>query len=68
MKNKIKQDEISYTYSSIGERYIKVYPVLLNHAIRTGKEVIDEAEEKYIEPFEPYTVADFIGHVEFKYQ
>lgn len=68
MKNKIKQDEISYTYSSIGEGYIKVYPVPLNHAIRTGKEVIDEAEEKYIEPFEPYEVADFIGRVNFEYQ
>lgn len=65
LKNKTRQDEISYTYSSIEDGYIRVYPVPLNHAIRTGEEVIDDAEEKQIKPFEPYEVADFIGNVEF---
>ena len=65
LQNKTRIDEISYTYASIKNGYIRVYPVPLNHAIRTGQEVIEEAEEKYIEPFEPYEVADFIGNVEF---
>lgn len=65
LKNKTRQDEISYTYSSIENGCIKVYPVPLNHAIRTGEEVIDNAERKRIKPFEPYEVADFIGNVEF---
>lgn len=68
LRNKTRQDEISYTYSSIGEGYIKIYPVPLNHAIRTGEEVINQAEKKYIEPFEPFEVADFIGRVEFYYE
>lgn len=59
------QDEISYTYATIKDGYIRIYPVPLNHAIRIGQEVIEEAERKYIEPFEPYEVADFIGNVEF---
>lgn len=66
LKNKTRQDEISYTYSSLEDGYIKVYPVPINHAIRTGEEVIEEAEQVPIEPFEPYEVADFIGNVEFK--
>ncbi len=65
LQNKTRQDEISYTYASIEDGYIRVYPVPLNHAIRTGQEVIEEAEKKYIKPFEPYEVADFIGNVEF---
>lgn len=65
LQNKTRQDEISYTYASIENGYIRVYPIPLNHAIRSGGEVIDEAEEKYIKPFEPYEVADFIGNVEF---
>lgn len=64
LKNKTRQDEISYTYSSIENGYIRVYPIPINHAIKTGEEVIDDAEKKYIEPFEPYEVADFIGNVE----
>src|SRR5699024_373895 len=65
LQNKTRQDEISYTYASIKSGYIRVYLVPLNQAIRTGQEVIEEAEEKYIKPIEPYEVADFIGNVEF---
>lgn len=65
LKNKTRRDEISYTYSSIEDGSIRVYPVPLNHAIRTGEEVINDAEKKNIKPFEPYEVADFIGNVEF---
>lgn len=66
LKNNAGRDEISYTYSSIGDGYIRVYPVPLNHALKTGKEVLNAVEEYYIQPFEPYEVADFIGHIEFE--
>ncbi|MBQ0140537.1 MAG: hypothetical protein KBT36_14735 [Kurthia sp.] len=65
LKNKARHAEISYTYSSIGDGYIKVYPVPLNYALKTGEEVLNTVEEYYIQPFEPYEVADFIGHIEF---
>lgn len=65
LQNKTRMDEISYTYASIEDGYIRVYPVPLNFALRSGDEVINEAKEHYIEPFEPYEVADFIGHVEY---
>ena len=68
LQNKTRQDEISYTYASIENGYIRVYPVPINHAIRTGEEVINDAEKKEIKPFEPYEVADFIGNVEFVYE
>lgn len=54
LKNKTRRDEISYTYSSVEDGYIRVYPIPLNHALKTGEEVIDDAKEQYIKPFEPY--------------
>lgn len=66
LKNKNRLDEISYTYASIANGYIREYPVPINHALKTGNEVINEAEEHYIKPFEPFEVADFIGNVEFE--
>lgn len=66
LKNKARRNEISYTYASIKDGYIRVYPVPINYALKTGEEVIDGAEQHYIKPFEPFEVADFIGHVEFE--
>ena len=34
---------------------------------KLAQDAIDDAKEIDIKPFEPYTVADFIGNVEFNY-
>lgn len=65
------------TYSTRGDGYIKVYPMPLPYNqddqstegnLRIAEEAINNAYTIYVEPFEPYEVADFIGHVKFVYQ
>lgn len=65
------------TYSTQGDGYIKVYPMLLPYNQdeqsteenrKIAEQAINNAYTIYVEPFEPYDVADFIGHVEFVYQ
>lgn len=65
------------TYSTQGDGYIKVYPIPLPYNqddqsaeenIRIAKQAINDTYTIYVEPFEPYDVADFIGHVEFDYR
>ncbi len=59
------QEEIRYTYASLEAGYIRNYPVPTHSSLTTGQEVIQDAKVQYIKPFEPYEVADFIGHVHF---
>lgn len=63
------------TYSSNGDGYITRYPMPLYYRQEDQSEegyrqlaqtAIDDAETIYVEPFEPYIVADFIGRVEFE--
>ncbi|WP_062323082.1 hypothetical protein [Halolactibacillus sp. JCM 19043] len=65
------------TYSSHGDGTIVRYPMPLHYHQedqseegyrQLAQESLDDAEAMYIEPFEPYTVADFIGRVEFLYE
>ena len=58
------------TYSTIGDGNIKKYftPSQLSHDEQYLQYVINNPEEVYITPFEPYEVADLIGRVNFDYQ
>lgn len=64
------------TYSTKGDGYITRYPMPLHYHQEDQSEegykqlaqnAIDDAKTIYVEPFEPYEVADFIGRVEFEY-
>ncbi len=65
------------TYSSHGDGHITRYPIPLHYHQedqseegyrQLAQESLDDAYTIYIEPFDPYTVADFIGRVEFVYE
>ncbi len=62
------------TYTSHGDGHITRYPMPLHYHQedqseegyrQLGQEALDDAYKIYIEPFDPYAVADFIGRVEF---
>ncbi|MGM0940373.1 MAG: hypothetical protein ACQEWU_05295 [Bacillota bacterium] len=65
------------TYSSHGDGHITRYPMPLHYHQedqseegyrQLAQEALDDADTIYVEPFEPYLVADFIGRVEFVYE
>lgn len=65
------------TYTPHGDGYITRYPMPLNYHQKDQSEegyrqlaleALDDSSTIYIEPFDPYTVADFIGRVEFVYE
>lgn len=65
------------TYFSHGDGHITRYPMPLHYHQedqseegyrKLAREALDDVYTIYIEPFEPYTVADFIGRVEFVYE
>lgn len=65
------------TYSAHGDGYITRYPMPLHYHQEDQSEegyrqlaqkALDDASAIYIEPFEPYAVADFIERVEFVYE
>ncbi|WP_182200073.1 hypothetical protein [Paraliobacillus salinarum] len=64
-------NHISYTSNRDG--YITIYPNPSHYQAaqseeenrQLAQEVLDNAYTIYVEPFDPYTVADFIGRVEF---
>ena len=57
------------TYSTIGDGNIRKYytPSQLYQDEQALQDVINNPDTIYVEPFEPYDVADFIGRVEFVY-
>lgn len=66
---------ITYTVNDDG--YITKYPMPLHYHQedqseegyqKLAQEALDKASMLYVEPFDPYTVADFIGHVNFVYE
>lgn len=65
------------TYSSHGNGYITRYPMPLHYHQedqseegyrQLAQDALDDAHTIYVEPFDPYTVADFIGRIEFVYK
>lgn len=65
------------TYSSHGDGHITRYPMPLHYHQedqseegyqQLAQESLDDADKIYVEPFDPYVVADFIGRVQFVYE
>lgn len=65
------------TYSSHGDGHITRYPMPLHYQQedqsengyeQLAKDALGDAYTLYVEPFEPYTVADFIGRIKFVYE
>lgn len=57
----------SITYSTTGDGNITIYQLDKEGAEKVSQEKIIELESIYVDPSEPYFVADFIGRVEFIY-
>ena len=65
------------TYAPLGKGYIRTCGIPLYYYQENqsaeekrqfAEDVLNQASKIYIEPFEPYSVADFIGRVEFLYK
>ncbi len=64
------------SYTANGDGYITIYPNPSHTQAeqseeenrQLAQEILDNAYTIYVEPFDPYTVADFIGRVEFIYE
>lgn len=56
------------TYAPQGEGNINLYYLNQEGADRVSQEIIEYRGEIYINPFDPYFVADFIGRAEFIYE
>ncbi|WP_121641197.1 hypothetical protein [Virgibacillus sp. Bac330] len=69
-------DSNHINYTPNGGGYITIYPNPSHYQAeqseeenrQLAQEVLDNAYTIYVEPFDPYTVADFIGRVEFVYE
>lgn len=65
------------TYNSQGNGILTMYPMPLHYHQedqseegykQLAQDALNQASKLYVEPFEPYIVADFIGRVKFVYQ
>src|SRR5699024_8188899 len=56
------------TYYPHGDGNITLYYLAQEGAERVGQEKIEELGTVYVDPYEPYFVADFIGRVKFIYE
>lgn len=56
------------TYFAHGDGNITIYQLNKDGAEKVSQEVIEEVGTIYVDPSEPYLVADFIGRVEFVYE